>query len=476
MEVKHYSLDEIVYEDDSYDSELLLDDNSIKKKQKTRKLLQNIIGICFLATGLFILFLLIFLVISVLILRSETIRRNLKVATSYCAKRMCQAAFIQQRNYTSTIPYLEELEFYPYFVEVSVNKEKKTVETRIRFMQDPVSSTFYHTPFGCVDRKIDFQRNVSSHKEDLSMFKFETNEKIQKQIDEEFSNSKINTRSIIVFSKGKILGEKYTSEFSPNSLHLSWSLSKSLLNCLYGLRSKEGFISLSDKVNAPEWKEENDPRRELIIEDLFRMASGLQFSEVYSNPLSDVVQMLFSDVKSYASFAADRPLIYEPKKVFFYATGTSNILSRRLRETFNSSEEYWNYPYEFFKKLGMNPRSMFETDAVGDFAASSFAFLSSRDYLKLGLLYLQNGVWNGEQLFPVHWVNSTTTGSPESSYQYGLHWWVESDLFAATGNEGQVIVVHPKSQTVIVRNGFTPQGWKYQGFTRKILKIIEEIN
>eukprot|EP01080_Neovahlkampfia_damariscottae_P011044 gene11044-3750_t len=388
---------------------------------------------------------------------------------------MCHAVFVQGRNYSTSRPYIPELGIYQNVVDVKVNLEGKFIESRARVDKPVVRSTAHFTSLGCIiDKDPQFKYVPPTEKYKESTLKVSRNVKIQKLIDEQFASTEKNTRAIVVAVNGTIVGERYAPEFKPNMVQLGWSMTKSIVNTLYGMRVLEGKVKIEEKINAKEWNKPNDPRKEITIDDMLRMTSGLYFSEEYDNPLSDVVQMLYYK-RNYASFSANKPLLHKPKTKFYYSSGTSNILSRRLRETFSSDQEYWNYPKKLFQKLGMSSNSIIETDAVGDFVGSSYAFLTPRDWLKYGMLYLQNGIWNGERILPESWVKYTIASTPSSNGRYGAHWWLSGkEIFQAQGHEGQVVAVHPKSKTVIVRLGFSQSNWGGSAFIRNVINAAQQ--
>ncbi|MDA7434887.1 serine hydrolase [Synechococcus sp. AH-601-J22] len=135
-------------------------------------------------------------------------------------------------------------------------------------------------------------------------------------------------------------------------------------------------------------------------------------------------------------------------------------------QAINNDLIYWSYPYEeLFKPIGMESAYL-ETDASGNFVASSLGWASARDWARFGLLYLNQGAWNGLQILPKSWVQHAVTASKGSKKRYGAHWWLSSksrrpDLprnsYSAEGYEGQLILVVPSFKTVIVRLGQSPQ-------------------
>jgi CubicO group peptidase (beta-lactamase class C family) len=249
---------------------------------------------------------------------------------------------------------------------------------------------------------------------------------------------------------------------------IGWSISKSAVNALIGLRVKDGKLALTDTALMPEWRDQGDPRRAITVDELMRMTSGLTFDESYGDTDSDVAQMLF--VKGdKAGFAADKPLAFPPDTHWAYSSGTTTILAGVLRQSFNDERDYLRYPEErLFGALGMRS-AVLEPDASGIFAASSFLYATARDFARLGLLFLHDGVWEGTRILPAGWVAYALTPtklSPDG--EYGAHVWLKlpessgggeppmpEDAYYMLGHDNQVVAVVPSRDLVIVRLGLT---------------------
>jgi CubicO group peptidase (beta-lactamase class C family) len=138
-----------------------------------------------------------------------------------------------------------------------------------------------------------------------------------------------------------------------------------------------------------------------------------------------------------------------------------------LRNTLGD-ERYYRFPYdELFYPLGMQ-NTVLEPDAGGTFVGSSYSFASARDMARFGLLYLNDGIWQGQRLLPEGWVNySTTPQATAARGEYGAHFWLNAgepgnpsnrtypnvpvDLFWAAGYEGQKVFILPSKKLVIVK-------------------------
>jgi CubicO group peptidase (beta-lactamase class C family) len=299
------------------------------------------------------------------------------------------------------------------------------------------------------------------------------------------------TRAVVVVQDGRILAERYAPGFGPTTPLPGWSMAKSVLNALVGILVGEGRLSIEGRSLLPEWAGLGDPRAEISLDDLLRMRSGLQFSEVYTDPLSDVTRMLFAS-PSAASFAAAKLLRCRPGTLWSYSSGTSNILSRVVRLAVEKhGEDYLSYPRRaLFERAGMLG-AVLEPDAAGEFVCSSFLFAAARDWARFGLLYAQDGVWAGRRLLPEGWVSYSATPTPQSpGGRYGAHWWLKltkdlggdtaaarripADAFFALGHEGQTLTVIPSRRLVVVRLGLSVHvdAWDHAGFLARLLDVL----
>jgi CubicO group peptidase (beta-lactamase class C family) len=109
-----------------------------------------------------------------------------------------------------------------------------------------------------------------------------------------------------------------------------------------------------------------------------------------------------------------------------------------------------------FNPIGMTTAQP-RFDAAGTWIGSSFCFATARDFAKFGMLYLRDGVHNGQRLLPESWVEYGKTLAPAcTTGEYGAHWWLYPErpgIFSANGYDGQRILVAPEQDAVIVRLG-----------------------
>lgn len=280
----------------------------------------------------------------------------------------------------------------------------------------------------------------------------------------------LNTHAVVVVYNGEIIAEQYAEGITKDSRLMGWSMTKSISNALIGILAKENKLSMLDRVPFDHWKD--DARGSIRIENLMQATSGLQWEEGYFNPRSDFHQMfMFSDDKG--GYAAQRPAASEPGTVFEYSSGTTNMLSKLIRQTVGD-DEYYSFMYEkLFHKIGMH-HAIIEPDASGTYVMSSYGYATARDWARLGLLYLNDGMWGNERILPESWVEYSTTPSTAAKLgEYGAQIWlnrgskddpancyfpgVPHDAWLFSGFEENFVVMIPSKNLVVVRLGVTHQ-------------------
>jgi len=297
----------------------------------------------------------------------------------------------------------------------------------------------------------------------------------------------VRTRAAIVLYHGRIVAERYAEGYSKETRLLGWSMTKSVTSALIGILVRQGKIDIYEPAPIPEWKKPGDTRSTITTDQLLRMSSGLEFIEEYEdNPDSDAGYMFFT-VKDMAAYAARKPLVAKPDEKFSYSSGTTMLLSRIIREAVGGTfQDYLSFPREeLFDKLGMRS-ALIEPDPSGTMVGAGFMYATARDWARFGMLYYNDGVWNGERILPEGWVKYTRTPSSTSA-EYGAQWWLNvggkerwmpncpTDIYSAWGHEGQFITIVPSRKTIVVRLGQTfdeEKNWDHDYFISNILKAM----
>ena len=257
--------------------------------------------------------------------------------------------------------------------------------------------------------------------------------------------------------------------YKETDLHTIQSVTKSVTSALIGIAIDEGFIPSIDQEIIEYFPEHvslfDEARKEAItIRDLLTMTAGIKWDEDsydYTDPLNDAANMENSE--DWLDYILSKPMEYEPGQNFVYNSGITIILSHILEQTTGLSAENFAVKYllepleikDFFWKK--TPKNLTDTE--------SGLYLSSRDFAKIGLLYLNNGMWNNRQIVPEDWINQTVTPAIETGFSngnaYGFQWWLHkyekgSDkiMYCGSGYGGQYLLIFPEYDLVAVFTGW----------------------
>ncbi len=287
------------------------------------------------------------------------------------------------------------------------------------------------------------------------------------------------TRTLLVLYKGHLLHENYADGFDQDTPILGWSMTKSVLATCYGVLEHMGKIEVNWPAPISEWN--GDDRKSITLNHLLRMQSGLEWDESYDK-ISDVTKMLFLE-SDMTKGQSSKEAVAPPGEIWNYSSGTTNLLSGILRQQFRTHQEYLDFPYtELIDKIGAHSM-LIEADMEGNFVGSSYGWGSTRDWGRLGQLYLNRGNWNGEQVFAPEWVDYICLPTKNSEDVYGAHFWLNAggkypdipkDLYSMNGYQGQYVFIIPSKELVVVRTGLAeyPE-FDINGFLAALSEAIE---
>jgi CubicO group peptidase (beta-lactamase class C family) len=409
------------------------------------------------------------------------------IISGYGAKNLCSAIYLQHRNPKDVIK--EDLGDFPISLgSYSINEKDSSVTATVWGLAK--KKAIYRKGIGCTLINDFSESEIRSQQFIIPPMPTQNTDTIpwpygDKLIDnipssinlKQLSNTLENTfkelkngkptytRAIVVVYNGQIIAEKYADGFDKHTVLLGWSISKSFMGALTGILVKEGKLDVNASAPVPEWT--SNDKKEITLKELLQQTSGLDFKESYTGP-SEVTNMLFKK-GDMAAFTANRELKYKPGTVFNYSSGNSNILSRIIRQAVGE-KDYAAFPYQsLFHKINMYS-ILLEPDASGTYIGSSYSYATARDFARFGLLYYNNGTWNGEQILPLNWVSESVKPSDaDVQKKYGYQFWlngfaknnpskhiyadVPGDMFYADGFGGQDIYIIPSKKLVVVRMG-----------------------
>jgi CubicO group peptidase (beta-lactamase class C family) len=293
--------------------------------------------------------------------------------------------------------------------------------------------------------------------------------KLRQAVDAAFATPAGLTAAFVVVHKDRIIAERYANSVHKDMQLESWSMGKSITGTLVGRLIQQGAIRLEDPAPVPNWrKAPDDPRAKIRVMDLMRMSSGLRFSRGSPEDLSGYHDhdLIYSGALDAFEFVTTRPLQFEPNTMGRYRNTDPLTLGLIIRDAVRKrGDEYLTWPQrDLFDKIGIR-RQVLETDPYGNFLLSGYDYGTARNWARIGMLYVNDGVWMGERLLPEGFARFVATPAPawrDSSYG-GMVWvngrgtWpVPRDAFAFRGAGGQETYVIPSRRMVVVRMGHFP--------------------
>jgi CubicO group peptidase (beta-lactamase class C family) len=279
-----------------------------------------------------------------------------------------------------------------------------------------------------------------------------------------------DTRALLVVQGGRVVLERYAPGFGPESRFRSWSMAKSVTQCLTGILVREGKLALDAPAPVPAWQRAGDPRAALRLREVLNMTTGLDNADGGDGADSLVAQLFFGDWSEDTAAGAEKAeLAHEPGTHWAYSTATSQILSGIVGRAIGGGREGVRGFAERELAAPLGIRSLvLEFDAAGTMLGGGYVWATARDWARLGLLYLRDGRWEGRRILPEGWVDFTRTPAPAANNgTYGAHFWLtgepgpeqwrtlaaEIEAFQMNGNGGQFVVMVPDRDLVVVRLG-----------------------
>src|SRR2546423_1649537 len=318
--------------------------------------------------------------------------------------------------------------------------------------------------------------------------------KVKRAVDAAFASPEGMTAAFVVTWRGRVIGERYGEGITMHTPLESWSMGKSTTATLMGILIKQGVYSLWQPAPIPEWQNPGDPRAKIRIADLLNMSSGLRI-KAPQDPDFDPKGTypdhlyLYTGGINAVHYAATRPLQCPPATVGRYHNTDPVLINDLIRLGVEKrGEEYLSFPQRaLFDKIGIRTM-VIETDPFGNFLAQGYDLASARDWARLGNLYLQDGVWNGERILPPGYVQFVSTLAPawKADHRpiYGGFFWlntddtfpVPKDAYYMNGAGGQYTVIIPSRDLVVVRMGhYKGSAPGFQDFKNALVLLMKAV-
>ncbi|VAV94641.1 Beta-lactamase class C-like and penicillin binding proteins (PBPs) superfamily [hydrothermal vent metagenome] len=283
---------------------------------------------------------------------------------------------------------------------------------------------------------------------------------------DKYGDPKVMSAALVTTSD-RMLIERYKPGYTPFTSQRTWSTAKSVAATVIGVAVEKGLVNIKAPANIPAWSAPGDPRQAITLENLLHMASGLD-SDLLGHRTSEI----YFGGGLVTDNATGRMLEAKPGTRFKYANNDTLLAILSLKTSLGDTKKMLEFPAKnLFRKIGMN-HTVAEIDWQGNFILSSQIWTTSRDLGRLGILYLNDGVWQGERILPEGWRDYVSSPAPAQPDQdkadgtpaagYGAQFWLfpgrfpgmPDDAFTAAGNRGQFMMVVPSRNLVIIRRGY----------------------
>lgn len=281
----------------------------------------------------------------------------------------------------------------------------------------------------------------------------EMNSKTLEKMDAYANKTFSQIHSILIMRHGNLVFEKYYNGYDESKRQHICSVTKTFTEALIGIAMDKGYIKdINSKLvdYYPEYvAEKSDPRiKDITIEHLLTMSSGLAWQDWIDGPKAD-------ESTDTIKYIMERPFTHDPGERFNYNSWGSYLLSAIITKSTGMKASDFAGQY-LFTPLGITDWEWRgdEKNTTGGFGLD----LRPQDMAKMGQLYLNNGVWNGQQLISSEWIKASTTkhnnGGDPHGENYGYQCWVTTvdghSAYFAGGYGGQFIYVVPDLDLVVV--------------------------
>ena len=301
------------------------------------------------------------------------------------------------------------------------------------------------------------------------------NSEILKGIDEYIKQKRYRLiNSVLVIKNEKIIFEHYYNKFNHSSTNNIKSIWKSILSITAGICLDKGIIKSLDEPICnylPEFAHNNEPyHKSITIGHLLTMTTGIYWNGGVHYHCPMMTQMMRSN--SWVAHIADIAMSNYPGVKFEYKEWDVILLSAVLgkasgRTAYELCNEFIYRPLDI--KSGVWPQS---PDGVSYtvMKGEENSDLSARDLAKIGLLFMNNGVFQGKRIVSEEYVKHAVTPS-KANPSYGYLWWLFEDGYGCRGYGGQEINVYPKDRLItVIQATPTPQSKAYGDVGTEILK------
>ena len=274
-----------------------------------------------------------------------------------------------------------------------------------------------------------------------------------------FSAARRFVDTVLVVRNGYIVFERNASNFASGAKHFLFSTTKSILSILVGIAIDKGYIENVDQPVLSFFPNRSvanldERKRSLTLEHLLTMTSGFDCCEDNNETFNRMAGSW-----DWLQFALDLPVIRTPGETFEYCNANSHLISCILTEATGVSALAFAQEH-LFGPLGIE-EVVWDADPQGKSIGCTGLWMAPRDLAKVGLLLLEGGRWDGQQIVSSSWIEACIQPRAictDYGYRngYGYQWWIGTETdgwFFTSGYQGQHLFVLPEQELVVVFTG-----------------------
>jgi CubicO group peptidase (beta-lactamase class C family) len=414
-----------------------------------------------------------------------------KVATGFVANVLCSSAFISgldpQRVFAETTAAMAGAGLISWALEYRLDRAKQDVT--VTLLGIGRSRAVYRGALGCVlDQGAPIVEASARARNDTPVLLPDIagpavvapqDAWLAAALDRAFAEPDAppfkRTKAVVVVKDGRVIAERYAEGVGIDTPILGFSATKSVMAALTGILVRKGMLALDRPAPVAAWRNSDDPRRAITVDQLLRHTAGLDLGSSLSASLAAALEpvnrMKFME-NDMAAFAEATHLATPPGSAWNYHDGNYLILSHLIRNAVGGTPtDVLRFAREeLFGPVGMRHVVM-QFDGAGTPEGSSQMLASARDWARFGLLYLNDGVVGGKRILPEGWVDYSASPTPNAWVGCGAGFWTNRgdsygatyriahgwprDAFFAKGTIGQYVIVIPGEHLVIARFGTT---------------------
>jgi len=280
---------------------------------------------------------------------------------------------------------------------------------------------------------------------------------------EKIQHDKTEMHGIMAAKDGKVFLEGWWDPFGREHPHSCHSMGKSYVCTAIGLACTEGLVSMDTPIaqlfagEIREWDiHQTEAFQRLLVRHVVTMTNGME----HMSQLTD--DWVYQYLKN--------PVVFEPGSTFLYNTAGSCLLAVIVRKV--TGKDVFTYLSEkLFPKIGIDPETIVWLKFHDGNIAEPGCFSLTENNLRLGMLYVNGGAWNGEQIIDRQWIadalsvhidNSNMPGGEDSHCGYGYQLWkcAYPGAYRFDGGQGQFCIMIPEKKIVVAVNegGVEPYG------------------